>query len=88
MYSFSLWFLFLLAAGYQQLFAYAKRSKSHYEILEVPRHASNEEIKKSYRKLALELHPDKIPIDATAEFKEEAKERFLDIQLAYAYTYN
>ena len=33
--------------------------KDFYEILEVPRDATQEAIKKSYRKLALKYHPDK-----------------------------
>lgn len=45
---------------------------SYYDILEVPRGASADEIKKAYRKKALQYHPDKNPGDATAEkkFKE------------------
>lgn len=31
----------------------------HYKILEVSREAGEEDIKKAYKKLALEVHPDK-----------------------------
>lgn len=51
--------------------------KDFYKILEVARSASPEEIKKSYRKLALKYHPDKNPGDP------EAERRFQEIAEAY-----
>ncbi len=52
-------------------------TRDYYEILGVSRNATEEEIKKAYRKLALQYHPDRNPGD------KEAEERFKEAAEAY-----
>lgn len=52
--------------------------RDYYEVLSVSKNASLDEIKKSYRKLAMQYHPDKNPGDKSAE------EKFKEIAEAYS----
>ena len=57
-------------------------TKTPYEVLDVPRGASQEEIKAAFKKLADKYHPDKVE-HLGEEFKALAEERFKEIQEAY-----
>lgn len=58
------------------------KSKDYYDILGVERTASDDEIKKSYRKLAVKYHPDK-QVGKSEDEKKAAEEKFKDINEAY-----
>ncbi|GFO36347.1 Dnaj homolog subfamily b member 6, partial [Plakobranchus ocellatus] len=50
----------------------------YYDVLGIEKAASEQDIKKAYRRLALKWHPDKNP-----DHKEEAKKKFQEISEAY-----
>ena len=53
------------------------KKQDHYQVLGVPRDADTDTIKKAYRKLSLQWHPDRNPGDKSAE------EKYKDITVAY-----
>ncbi len=63
--------------------------RCYYEVLSIERTASDEEVKKSFRRLAMKCHPDRCPDDPQAQerFKEakEAYEILADAQKRAAY---
>src|SRR5258706_14995913 len=51
--------------------------QDYYKLLELPRSATEADIKKAYRRLAMKYHPDRNPDDPESEHKfKEAKEAY------------
>ena len=87
----------VLPGGYQQTGSYhssrpgqeeseseagAKAERDPYEILDISRNATPEEIKSAYRKKAQRYHPDRVA-HLGDEFQQLAKQKFQEIQKAY-----
>lgn len=53
-----------------------------YKILEITKSASNEEVKRAYRRMAVKYHPDKVA-HMGDEYKDSAKQKFQKVQEAY-----
>ena len=58
--------------------------RDYYEVLGVAKTASDDEIKKAYRKLSMQYHPDKVG-HLGDEFKGVAEEKMKEINVAYGY---
>ena len=56
----------------------AEQKRDYYEVLEVQKNATDEELKKAYRRLAKKYHPD-----ANPDNKEEAEKNFKEVNEAY-----
>ena len=59
-----------------------RRRPTPYEVLGIAEDATEEEIKKTFRKLALRLHPDKLQDKEESE-RAEAEQRFKQVNEAY-----
>src|ERR1700683_2767178 len=55
----------------------AERKRDYYDVLGVTRGAGDEEVKKAYRRLAIQFHPDRNPGD------KQAEEKFKELSEAY-----
>lgn len=61
---------------------FVKDAKSAYKILEIDASATDDEVKKAYRKMAVKYHPDKVA-HLGDELESQAKEKFQQVQKAY-----
>ncbi len=79
--------LYISNADYRSLLAlYGKQHDPEwaYKALEIEPSATNEEVKKAYRRMAMKYHPDKVA-SAGDDIKQKATEKFRGINEAYEY---
>ncbi|MEQ1849228.1 MAG: molecular chaperone DnaJ [Candidatus Peribacteraceae bacterium] len=58
-------------------------AKDYYSVLGVSRSAGDADIKKAYRSLSRDLHPDKHPSTGSGQAKKEAEQKFKEVNEAY-----
>ncbi len=76
-------YLGIRQADYESIKAmFFKEVDGDYKILEVDKNATDDEIKKAYRKMAVKYHPDKVS-HMGDEYKESAKQKFQKMKDAY-----
>jgi DnaJ like chaperone protein len=61
---------------------FVPETDSSYRILEIERTATNDDVKKAYRRMAMKYHPDKVN-HLGEEFKKTADEKFRKVNEAY-----
>lgn len=61
---------------------FVKDKKAAYQILEIDKSVTDDEVKKAYRKMAMKYHPDKVH-HLGPEFQNDAQEKFKKINEAY-----
>lgn len=61
---------------------FVKDTKAAYHILEIEQSATDDEVKKAYRKMAVKYHPDKVS-HLGEEFQKAAKEKFQKVNDAF-----
>ena len=61
---------------------FVEAADNAYKILEIPKSASDDEVKQAYRKMAKKYHPDRVVTENEA-IKKGAEEKFKEVQKAY-----
>ncbi len=61
---------------------FIRNTESDYQILEITAAATDEEVKKAYRKMAVKFHPDKVA-HLGDDYRVDAEDKFKKVQEAY-----